>query len=67
MKKEGILGVFLDMNKGTLSFSLNGLMLGVAFEDEELKRGPIWPCVALLHCAGCTLVTGKSAPSVFFQ
>lgn len=66
MKKEGVLGVLLDMEKGTLSFSLNGAMLGVAFEDEELRRGPIWPAVALLHQAGATLITGKAAPSCFF-
>lgn len=66
MKKDGVLGVLLDMNKGTLSFSLNSHLLGVAFEDEELKKGPIWPAVALLHCAGCILVTGKPAPSIFF-
>lgn len=66
MKKEGVLGVLLDMNRGTLSFSLNNFLLGVAFEDEELKNGPIWPAIALLHLAGCTLVTGKAAPSIFF-
>jgi hypothetical protein len=49
MKKEGVLGVLLDMNRGTLSFSLNNFLLGVAFEDEELKNGPIWPAIALLH------------------
>jgi SPRY domain len=49
MKKEGVLGVLLDMNRGTLSFSLNNILLGVAFEDEELMKGPIWPAVALLH------------------
>lgn len=41
-------------------------MLGVAFEDEELKKGPIWPAIALLHNAGCTLVTGSAAPGLFF-
>lgn len=39
----------LDMNKGTLSISLNSVYLGVAFEDEELKKGPIWPAIGLLH------------------
>ena len=37
------------MNRGTMSFCLNGVNLGVAFEDDELKRGPLWPAVALLH------------------
>ena len=61
------MGIFLDMNQGKLSFSLNSLFLGVAFEDEELKRGPIWPAVGLLHTAGCTLVTGKKVPSYFLM
>jgi E3 ubiquitin-protein ligase NRDP1 len=65
-KRSGTLGVFLDMNRGTLSFSLDGEYLGVAFEDEELTKGPIFPAIALLHIAGCTLVTGKCAPALFF-
>lgn len=65
-KKSGCLGVLLDMDKGTLAFALDGEYLGVAFEDEELKKGPIWPALALLHIAGCTLVTGKPAPPLFF-
>lgn len=32
-KKDGILGIYLDMNKGTLSFALNGESMGIAFED----------------------------------
>jgi E3 ubiquitin-protein ligase NRDP1 len=54
------------MNRGTLMISLNEELLGTAFEDEELKKGPIWPAVALLHVAGCSLVTGKVPPVCFF-
>lgn len=32
-KKTGILGVYLNMEKGTLSFSLNGEDMGVAYSD----------------------------------
>lgn len=64
-KKEGILGVCLDMNKGTLSFSLNGEYFGVAYSDNSLKKGPIYPAVALLHNAGCKLLTGKPVPPYF--
>jgi len=65
-KRTGTLGVFLDMNRGILAFALDGEYLGVAFEDEELKKGPIFPALALLHIAGCTLVTGRPAPAMFF-
>jgi len=61
-KKEGVLGVCLDMNKGVLSFALNGESFGPGFKSDALKKGPIWPAVSLLHCAGCKLVTGKSVP-----
>ena len=37
------------MEKGTLSFALDGEYMGVAFADEELKKGPIYPAMALLH------------------
>ena len=57
-----MLGVFLDMNKGTLSFGLNGENWGVAFSNAALKKGPVFPAVSLLHCAGCRLVTGKAIP-----
>ena len=53
-KRSGCLGVLLDMDKGTLSFALDGEYMGVAFEDEELKKGPIYPALAMLHIAGCT-------------
>jgi len=64
-KKEGVLGVCLDMNKGTLSFGLDGQSFGVAYQSPALKKGPIYPAVALLHAAGCKLISGKPVPSYF--
>ena len=53
------------MNAGTLSFALDGEFMGPAFEDPQLKKGPIWAAVSLLHIAGCTLVSGLEKPSYF--
>ena len=64
-KKEGILGICLNMNKGTLSFSLNGENMGVAYQDEKLKSGTYFPAVSLLHCAGCKIRGGVAVPSYF--
>ena len=66
-KKQGVLGVFLNMNKGTLEFALDGQYQGIAFEDENLKKGPLYPALSLLHKAGCTLVTGRAPPYYFYQ
>lgn len=68
-KRQGILGVFLNMNKGTLAYSIDGVYCGVAFEDERLKvgHGTLWPAISLLHRAGCTLVSGKEPPYYFFD
>eukprot|EP01015_Nassula_variabilis_P002947 TRINITY_DN1178_c0_g1_i2.p1 TRINITY_DN1178_c0_g1~~TRINITY_DN1178_c0_g1_i2.p1 ORF type:complete len:376 (-),score=41.51 TRINITY_DN1178_c0_g1_i2:115-1242(-) len=64
-KKNGVLGVCLDMNKGTLSFALDNEYFGVAYSSESLKVGPIYPAISLLHCAGCTLRTGTAVPQYF--
>lgn len=64
-KKKGILGVCLNMNQGTLSFALDGEFMGVAFEDQQLKKGPIYAAISLLHIAGFTLVSGLEKPSYF--
>jgi hypothetical protein len=64
-KKQGILGICLNMEKGTLAFAIDGEYFGVAFEDEDLKKGPIYPAVAMLHLAGCYLVSGKPVPAIF--
>jgi hypothetical protein len=65
-KKEGVLGVCLNMNKGTLSFALNGENMGVAFNTEALKKGPIYPAVSLLHCAGCK-IKSAAIPEFFLN
>ena len=66
-KKSGTLGVFLDMNRGILSFALDKEYFGIAFKSEELKTGPIYAAISLLHFAGCTLKTGVSAQPYFFS
>ena len=66
-KKEGVLGVCLNMNRGTLSFALDEEFMGEAFKSEKLKKGPIYPAVSLLHLAGCKLVTGKPVPKYFMK
>lgn len=38
----------LNMVKGQLSFGVNGEYMGVAFEDEKLKKGPVYPAIAFL-------------------
>lgn len=53
------------MNTGTLSFALDGEYMGLAFEDPQLKKGPIWAAISLLHIAGLTLVSGLEKPSYF--
>jgi E3 ubiquitin-protein ligase NRDP1 len=53
------------MNTGVLAFSLNGEYMGVAFKDPKLTKGPIYPAVALLHCAGCKIKSSKTVPSYF--
>jgi E3 ubiquitin-protein ligase NRDP1 len=55
------------MNKGTLAFALDGQYFGIAFEDERLKQGPLYPAVSILHNAGCILSTGRAPPAYFFE
>lgn len=64
-KKSGSLGIYLNMDKGEIHFSLNGEYLGRAFQDEGLKKGPIYPAVALLHCAGCSITEEMPIPEIF--
>ena len=53
------------MDKGTLSFALNGEFMGLAYQDEKLKTGKYFPAVSLLHCAGCKIRGGMQVPPYF--
>ena len=53
------------MENGQLSFALDGEYFGVAFQDEAMRRGPIWAAISLLHTGGCTLISGLQKPSYF--
>jgi hypothetical protein len=64
-RKSGIIGVCLNMEQGTLSFSHNGEYLGLAFKDKALETGPIFAAVSLLRTCGIILVTGKPLPAYF--
>ena len=55
------------MNKGIMSFALDKEYFGIAYKSEELKHGPIYPAVSLLHVGGCTLITGIPAQPYFFS
>jgi len=39
--------------------------MGVAFENQNLRKGPIWPAISLMHQAGLTVVSGLPKPSNF--
>ncbi|CAD8203527.1 unnamed protein product [Paramecium octaurelia] len=58
----GEVGVLLDMNRGILAFSYNGNFLGKAITTDCLKKGPIYPCVALLRQAGFEFQCGIPIP-----
>jgi hypothetical protein len=39
--------------------------MGVAYNNEALKKGPIFVAVSLLHCAGCKIDSTKAMPPIF--
>ena len=43
----------LDMDEGSLSYSINGQYLGVAFQSEDLKTGELYPAVAPVFNTDC--------------
>ncbi len=57
--------MYLDMDNGVLAFSIDKNVFGPAFIDEQLKFGPIYPCVSMLHHAGCKLNPGVQIPEGF--
>ena len=55
------------MDNGVLAFSIDKTVYGPAFIDEQLKYGPVYPCVSLLHHAGCKLTSGLQIPDGFLS
>ena len=39
--------------------------MGVAYTDAGLTKGPIYPAVSLLHCAGCLIKGELPVPAIF--
>ncbi|CAD8207470.1 unnamed protein product [Paramecium octaurelia] len=66
-RNECVIGVYLNMNNGTLAFSLNADYQGIAFRSELLKKGPIYPAVAMVHAGGCILKSGIPIPKYMEQ
>ena len=48
VKNGSVVGVLMDTTKGELSFAVNGVNLGVAFDGIPLDK-PLVPCVVLKH------------------
>lgn len=47
LKQGDVLTVILDCDQGTLAFCRNGKNMGVAFEADDICRGPVRPVVCL--------------------
>jgi hypothetical protein len=67
LKGNWTLGVLLDMEKGCLVFSFNGESAGPAFSSDQLRKGPIWPAVSLLHQAGYETKFGLPVPAWYWK
>ena len=59
------------MNRGTLSFGLynyknrDGEFWGIGFTNPLLKKAPVYPAIAMLHKAGCTIDSNVPIPISF--
>lgn len=42
-----VIGVFVNVNRGQIGFTINGEFYGIAFEGEEFKKGGFYPAIAL--------------------
>jgi hypothetical protein len=46
-KESHTIGVFVNITRGEIGFSINGTFHGIGFSGEELKEGPFYPAIAL--------------------
>lgn len=48
--KNTVIGCYLNLIEGTLSFSVNGVDQGIAFTDIDAHHGPLYPIVSSSAC-----------------
>ncbi len=41
--QNSIVGMLVDLDRGCITYYKNGIMIGVAFLDDELKEGKLYP------------------------
>lgn len=46
-KENHKIGVFVNISRGEIGFSIDGNFSNIAFKSEDLKQGPFYPAVAL--------------------
>ena len=48
-----VVGIIVDTTDGKLSFSRNGEDMGVAYTNEEIKKGEWYASIAVLYNDDC--------------
>ena len=60
-----VVGVFLNMAKGTLSFSSGGTYKGIAFKSPLLEKAPLYPAIALYQTSVVSVMGQPEIPAMF--
>jgi hypothetical protein len=61
-RKRGTIGVFLNMQKGTLSFIQDQDYLGIAFQDQALTVGPLYAAISIQKGTEAVLMVPAGIP-----
>lgn len=56
------IGVFINVNRGQIGFTVNNIFHGVAFEGKDFKEGPFYPAVSLREGGKATFCKITSNP-----
>ena len=65
MAKDGRVGVLIDISKGQIQLFLNGKNFGLAFESDQLKKGPIYPAISLREDTKIKFLKESNLPQDF--